>query len=276
MVAAAGRLYNGRPVVTESIMPVPFPFLRPAVLLVLPLLALSTVARADDVTPYRPSVSTPAQLPAVGQLEFEAGVLSSRTGSERRDSVPVLFKLAFSKEWGVLIGGDSVVQQREADGTRMRGLGDTNLTLKRAFVVDDATAYGLELSAKLPTARDAIGSGKADYTVNTIYSHDLGKLHLDANANLTRLGAPEPGTGRHQTGLAASFSLPVDERWSAVAELSGTHRAGEHTAQLLLAATWSPSKQLTFDAGMARGLTHDSPDWSLFTGVVLPLGHVLK
>lgn len=253
------------------------PTARHAVLLCAILLSASLCARADDdVTPYRPSVSTPAQLPKVGQLEFEAGLLSSKTGGQHRDSLPVLFKLAFSEQWGVLLGGDSVVQQREADGSRTRGLGDTSLTLKRAFLIDDATAYGLELTAKIPTARDPLGSGKADYTVNTIYSHDLGKVHLDANANLTRLGAPEPGLGRNQTGLAASFSMPVNERWSGVAELSGTHRAGEHTAQLLLAATYSPSKQLTFDAGIARGLTRDSQDWSLFTGVVLPLGHVLK
>ena len=61
-------------------------------------------AHADDeaaITPYRPSVSTPAQLPSPGQLEFELGGLaSSFSGGARRDSLPYTFKLAFSDEWG--------------------------------------------------------------------------------------------------------------------------------------------------------------------------------
>ena len=44
---------------------------------------------APSVTPYRPSVSTPAALSAPGWLEVEAGVLRSRSDDPaRRDSVP--------------------------------------------------------------------------------------------------------------------------------------------------------------------------------------------
>ena len=241
-------------------------------------LALACVvhgAHADDdagVTPYRPSVSSPAQLPAVGQLEYEAGFLSTKDGGARRDSMPVLFKLAFSEQWGMLVGGDAYVSARDAGGARARGLGDINVVLKRAFVIDSATAFGLELEAKLPTAKDSIGSGKADYMLNTIFSKDLGKVHMDANANLTRLGAWDAGTGRNQTGLSASFSTEVAEHWGATAELSGTHRSGaDNTAQLLLAAAYSPNKQVTIDVGVAHGLNAASPDWSLFGGLVVPL-----
>jgi hypothetical protein len=227
---------------------------------------------AGSVTPYRPSVSSPAQLPAVGQLEYEAGFLSTRAGGGRRDSMPVLFKLAFSEQWGVLVGADAYVSARDAGGTRARGLGDTSVTLKRAFLVDSATAFGLEFDAKLPTAKDSIGSGKADYTLNTIFSKDLGKVHMDANANLTRLGAWDAGTGRNQAGLSASFSTELAEHWGATAELSGTHRSGaDNTAQLLLAGAYSPSKHLTIDVGVAHGLNAASPDWSLFGGLVVPL-----
>ena len=243
--------------------------------LALLLASIAASALADEtaaVTPYRPSVSTPAQLPAVGQLEYEAGFLATRDHGERRDSMPVLFKYALSEQWGVLFGGDAFVSVRDADGHRARGLGDTELTLKRAFIIDSGTAFGLEFGAKLPTAKDSIGSGKADFTVNTIYSRDIGKVHMDANANLTRLGAHEDGASRNQTGLSASFSVPVSEKWAATAELSGTRRAGaDHTAQLLLAAAWSPTKQLTIDVGVAHGLTSASPEWSLFSGLVLPL-----
>lgn len=252
-------------------------FNRPLSLALLLACAANNALAADtgSVTPYRPSVSTPAQLPGVGQLEYEAGLLSTRQDGGRRDSMPVLFKLAFSEQWGVLAGGDAFVSARDADGVRSRGLGDTSVTLKRAFLIDDATAFGLEFTAKIPTAKDSIGSGKADFTLNTIYSKDFGKLHMDANANLTRLGAFEPGTGRAQSGLSTSFSTPLSERWGATAELSGTHRSGaDNTAQLLLAAAYSPSKRVTIDVGAARGLTAASPDWSLFGGLVVPLGQM--
>lgn len=235
----------------------------------------SLSAYADDdtaVTPYRPSVSSPAQLPASGQLELELGGLRSKSTDTRRDSLPYQFKLAFSKEWGILLGGEAQVVMHNADGSRDRGVGDTNLVLKRAFALDDTTALGAELGVKLPTANAIIGNGKNDVVINTILSKDIESLHIDANINATRLGFAEAGTGRIQTGLSASFSMPLDERWGAIAEISGTRRRGAPvTSQLLFAATFSPTKRMTVDFGIARGLARASQDWSFFTGIVLPV-----
>jgi hypothetical protein len=243
--------------------------------LMLSLCALVVPAHAaddDGVSPYRPSVSTPAQLPKPGQLEFELGGLSAKTGDARRDSLPYQFKLAFNKEWGVLLGGEAYVSARDDSGNRLRGVGDTNVVLKRAFEVDDATAFGLELNVKLPSAKDGIGSGKTDWTGNGIFSKDFGKLHMDTNLNFTRLGAIDPGTGRVQTGWSASFSHPLVDKWGATGELSGTHRNGmQNTAQLLGAVTYNASKTLVLDFGVARGLTGASQDWSFFAGAVFPL-----
>jgi len=224
----------------------------------------------EPITPYRPSVSTPAQLPFPGQLEFELGGLGM-SGASRRGSLPYLFKFAFSSEWGLLVGGDAHVWSRGEDG-RFEGVGDTNVTLKRAWVVDDATAFGVEVNVKLPTAKDPLGSGKADYDVNTIYSQDLGPVHMDANLNLTRLGLVDTGTSRTQLGWASAFTVNLSGRWGMIGELSGTHRAGADSAtQLLCALTFSPSKVLTFDMGLSRPLRPRPAATSLFAGVVLPL-----
>jgi hypothetical protein len=231
---------------------------------------------ADDlppVTPYRPSVASPAQLPAPGQLELEMGGLWSRTDDDRRDSLPYQLKLAFSPEWGVLLGGEAFVSDREG-GNRTNGFGDTTVTLKRAFLIDDATAFGLELTAKAPTAKDSIGSGKSDYTLNGIFSRDLGKVHMDLNLNETRLGAIDPGAGRMQTGWASSFSMPIADKWTATSELSGTRQSNvRNTSQLLAALTYNPTPRMAIDFGVAKGLTDASPDWSFFTGMVVPLAN---
>lgn len=244
-------------------------------LFALSLACAASSACADDtaITPYRPTVSNSAQLPAAGQLEFEAGGLSTKSDDERRVSLPILFKLAFNKEWGILLGGESFISARDSEGLRSRGIGDMSVVLKRAFAIEEGMAAGVEFGTKSPTAKDALGSGKADYTLNTVFSKDLGSIHLDANANLTRLGAYEPGTGRTQTGLSAAFSTALADKWTGVAELSGTRRSSvPGTAQFLLATSYSPSNRLTLDFGVAHGLTSASTTWAVFGGIVVPVG----
>jgi hypothetical protein len=240
------------------------------------LMLVAGAARAADddfepITPYRPSVSSPAQLPAAGQVELEFGGLQQRNDDSRRRSLPYLAKLAFDKEWGLLIGGEVHVWQRSGDD-RAQGPGDTTLTLKRAWAVDAASAFGLEFGVKLPTANDAIGSGRTDWSVNTIYSRDFGPVHMDANLNALRLGLADAGTSRTQLGASASFSTALSERWGITGELSGTRRTGaDHGAQVLAAVTYSTSKLLTFDIGVARAVRPTPATTSLFAGVVFPL-----
>lgn len=240
--------------------------------------ALWLPAHAADeggVTPYRPSVSTPAQLPLAGQLEFELGGLASNNPDGRYNSLPYTFKYAFNREWGVLLEGEAFVSA-PTDNGRVHGFGDTLLVLKRAFNVADATAFGLELAARLPTAPNGTGSGNTDWTINAIYSQDFGKnLHMDLNLNETRLGAPDPGAARMQTGLSGAFSHPLDEHWTATWELSGTRNSGAaSTAQVLGALSYAPNPDLVIDVGLAHGLNPGSPKWSFFTGMVVPLARL--
>ena len=238
------------------------------------LAALCTLAAAADddaITPYRPSVSSPAQLPVPGQVEIELGGLHARSDDSRRSSLPYTFKLAFSKEWGLVVGGEAHVWARDDSG-KAQGLGDTTLVLKHAWIVDDATAFGVELGTKLPTANDSIGSGRADYTLNTIFSRDIGPVHMDANLNATRLGVFDDGTGRTQFGASSSFSGALSNHWGLTGEVSGTHRSGAaNGTQLLAAFTYSPSKRLTFDVGLARAFRPTPATTQVFAGVVFPL-----
>ena len=232
-------------------------------------------ANAEDaahITPYRPTISNSAQLPTPGQVELELGLLATRNDANRR-SLPYLLKLAFNPDWGVLIGGEAYVSQRTDDGGSLSGIGNTVVTAKRAWIINDARAWGLEFSASLPSAKTEIGGGKTDLGVNGILSQDLGSLHLDTNLNLTRIGAIEADTGRIQTGLSAALTLPLVPRWSLAAELAATRRNGtDGTAQALTALTYSPSKTLTIDAGVSKGLRAGARDWSFFTGLVVPIG----
>jgi hypothetical protein len=234
-------------------------------------LAQSTVADAPSATPYRPSVSTPAALSAPGWLEVEAGVLHERSGgAARNDSLPYTLKLAFTPDWGMRLGGDAWVRQTDDTGQRLSGLGDSSVVLKRRFAIDDASAFGLEGGATLPTGRRGISSGKADYSVTGIFSADIGDYHTDINLGATRAGAVGAGTGRMQALWAASLSKALNDHWGMVGELSGTHQRGvDSTRQLLFAGSLNVSKSLVLDAGLARSLRSGVPDWSVFTGFTL-------
>jgi hypothetical protein len=229
-----------------------------------------------SVTPYRPSVSTPAALSAPGWLEIEAGALHAKgNGSERRDSLPYTLKLAFSPDWGVRVGGDAWVRQTNDVGQRLSGGGDGSIVLKRRFAINETSAFGLEAGATLPVGQKNISSGKSDYSLNAIYSADLGDYHTDLNLASTRIGAVDAGVSRAQTLWAASLSKLLNERWGIVGELSGTRQRGvDSSSQALFAVSYNVSKSLALDAGVARCIRAGVSDSSVFTGLTVLLARL--
>ncbi len=234
--------------------------------------------RAGDevsVTPYRPSVSTPAALSAPGWVEVEAGLSRTRGGGlDHVDSLPYTVKLAFNEDWGVRIGGNALVRQRASDGSSLSGGGDTAIVLKHRWAIDDDSALGLEGGVSLPTAKSGLGSGGTDALLNGIWSADLpAELHMDLNLAAARVGLTVPGVARWQWGWAGALSHALSDEWGLGAELSGlTQRGAPSTAQWLAAASYSPSKAVTWDIGVSHGLTSASPGWSVFAGVTFLAG----
>ena len=241
----------------------------------LPQLA-SAAEEAVSVTPYRPSVSTPAALSAPGWVEFEAGGQRIRAGdSSQRVSLPYTLKLAFTPDWGVRFGGEAWVRQTDDMGQRISGAGDSSIVVKRRFAIDDASAFGLEGGATLPTGRKGISADKASYSVNGIYSADIGSLHTDVNLLGTRVGIADAGVSRLQWLWAASLSKALNDDWGVVGELSGTQQRGaDSSSQFLFAASYNLSKSMTLDAGFSRSLKSGTPEWSVFSGVTLLLGRL--
>lgn len=242
-------------------------------------LAVATCATiafaADDegpsVTPYRPSVSTPAALSEPGWVEAEFGGIRTHAAGAHVDALPYTLKLAFSPDWGVRLGGNLWVKAVDNHDASLSGGGDTSIVLKRRFALDDAAAFGLEAGVSLPTATTGLGSGGHDQMLNGIYSTDLPHgLHTDLNVYGTRFGADTPGVSRHMLGWAASLSGNLDEHWGAGAELSGTHQGGAgNSTQLLGSLSYSPSKRVAFDGGVARSEAAGQHGWSVFAGVTV-------
>ena len=256
------------------------------VAVLLSLASLAAFAEEGDarpaVVPYRPTISTPAQLSVPGWLEGELGGLYAKSrdvedGSARRASVPYTLKYAFTDDWGLRVGGELLVHATDADGTRATGFGDTAVVAKRRFAIDESSAFGVEIGAAFATARRGLstGSGRTDWSANLIHSADSGAWHTDLNLINTRLGVHDEGRSRLQTVAAAAASHPIDDRWGATAEWSGSRQHGAHgTAQVLGALTWSARRDLVFDVGGARGLNHATPTWQAFVGATVLLGRL--
>jgi hypothetical protein len=135
------------------------------ILLALPLVTLlaaaSHLAIAKDsapaATPYRPSLANPAELPAPGWLEFEAGWQRLSGGEDpRRDSLPVMAKLAFSERRGAFAELDAGTRAGTA-ATRQYMLGGS-CSLNPRLVLDLGVACGLTAaSADWSVAFDVTG-----------------------------------------------------------------------------------------------------------------------
>ena len=74
------------------------------------------------MVPYRPSVATPADLPAPGWPELEAGVAWAKGGDSAHSfSSPITFKLAWNESWAILIGTDAYDWQLQSRHDRATG-----------------------------------------------------------------------------------------------------------------------------------------------------------
>lgn len=239
------------------------------------LLSPALAAEEVSVTPYRPTVTNPAGLSAPGWLELETGLMQQKEqDGSRQDSLPYLFKFAFTSDFGVMLGGDALLAQRAADGSRQSGGGDTSLLLKHRFALETAE-LGCEYGFKAPTAARGLGSGERDYTFNGIYSRNFGQHEMDSNLNVTRIGGALPGEGRYEYGWSATVFHALKNGWGGMAELSGTARSGTlPRSQWLIAANYEWSPRLVLDLGLSSGIDKRSHRYAVFAGMSMLLGKV--
>jgi len=254
----------------------------PGIAAAIALLGLcGAVHAADDdsdpaVTPYRPTVSNPADLPVPGWLEAEFGALRVLgEDRSRSDSAPWLLKYAFDENHGLLLGGNAFVSERMPGASTRHSIGDTFLEWKQRFPLTDKAAFGIEAGVVAPTAGHDLGIGKPQWLINGIFSDDLGALHLDVNVGEAHGGDQPTRVSSWQTAWAAAISAPLAGDWGAAFELSGTRQRGTATqSEALLALSYNVSHRLSLDAGTAWGLARSAHGRGLFAGATVLLGRL--
>jgi hypothetical protein len=246
------------------------------------ILLVAANAFADDnadvqtVTPYRPTISNPADLPVPGWLEGEFGGLHTNAeDGSRDDSVPFLLKYAFNENSGLLLGGNAYVRNRLPGTAANSGVGDIAIEWKQRFPLNEQTALGFEFGPTLPTAKDALGVGKPAWTLNTILSTDLGATHLDLNAGATRFTLHVPQAASTQGMWAAAASWTLVDKLGGALEISGSHQRGvESQSQMLGALNYNANALLVLDGGVSYGLHRAGHDIGVFAGATMRLGRL--
>ena len=228
--------------------------------------------QADElpsVTPYRPTISNPAELSAPRHLEIEAGFEhGSGAGLAKHLAAPVTLKYALNEDWGVLLNSGWLYEDSR-DGPLLDGWNSTSLLIKHRHLLNDAQALGIEFGLATPADAGHFTQGQPDLLLNTIYSVDIDKTRVDANLGFTRLGDTETSIDRHQYQWALAVSHPVTDDWSLAAEWAGNVREGSSAYnQLLLCAAYGLSRTIVIDMGGAYGLSGDSAaTQNVFMGV---------
>jgi len=240
-----------------------------------PLLFISFIpfiAHAEQltVTPYRPTVSNPAELSALRHLEVEFGAQSNQPGmQEERNSLPFLLKYPFADQWGLLVGGEAWIKSRNTDET-ISGFGNTSVLLKHYYPINPTLAVGFEAGAVLPSARQSLGQGRTDYLANFIVSQDISDLRIDVNAGLTRKGLKEDDLDRYRYNWAIAASQMFTEHWGIAGEFSGVlAQQQKPTSQFLASLNYLMTPQLMLDFGGTAGMTSVTDNYTVFAGLTL-------
>jgi hypothetical protein len=233
--------------------------------LLLPLLLFSILAQAQplEVTPYRPTVSNPAELSALKHLEVEFGLQANQPWrNEERTSLPFLLKYPFHKNFGLLVGGEAWINQESSTG-----YGNTSLLLKYYLPLSSTLAIGFEGGAVLPSAKQPLGQGRTDWLGNFIISQDIADLRIDLNAGVIRQGYHETQHDQYKYSWALAASHPLTENLGIAGEFSGFLGQDQAaTSQWLMALDYQVSRLLIIDFGGSVGLTDASDDYGVFTG----------
>ncbi|NWF91856.1 MAG: transporter [Syntrophaceae bacterium] len=223
----------------------------------------------------RPLTTDDAWTVEKGELQFETGLDVSRQDNHDREVSPSLtisYGLLERMDVGI---GSAYLFARPKEEENENGLGDTEVKLKyRLFDEKDCLpAFAIGGKLKIPTASESkgLGSGKADFGIDTMVTKKLRKkwvFHL--NLGYTFVG--EHGAD-NELNYSAAAQFILSDRWALVGEMVGVNnlngRKRDDPISGLLGAYCLISDDVIWDAGIEIGMNRAAPDFRFTTGLTL-------
>ncbi|HEV7374446.1 MAG TPA: transporter [Pyrinomonadaceae bacterium] len=233
----------------------------------------------EFINPARPGVSNPAELQKPGVLQIEYGYDGSFRASDHHteQTAPLALRFAVTTRFLFELDLDTLNSQTDETGTRLTGIGDTQIGFQVVAFKDTEKHPALAFAyyAKLPTAsaEKGLGTGRVDHKIITLLSKKFGETDMDFNAAYLIVGR-EHGSGWVTGGQAAlAFERNFENNFGVQGELSGQTKDDVQPIGLyaLGALTYKVNRRLVLDSGMRFGLTHDAPRVGVFAGMTIGL-----
>ncbi|MBS1814392.1 MAG: hypothetical protein JSS87_05920 [Acidobacteria bacterium] len=233
--------------------------------------------------PGRPTISNPAYIPAPGYLQFEQGVqitagapgVDTQIGINQSTKIALNHRLLVVSQW-------QPITRTVTTGASETDQGDFALGAQLLITKNHpegsykpTLAVGYQRTVHAGTAPDFDAAGNRNSVV-LFASGKLGPLDYDANF-LFNEQVNGPDVRRLQTGQAIAFSKDITRKLSGSGEIWHFTQPfdHDHAVGTLWALNYTAKPNLVFDAGISRGLTHNSAHWYGFFGCTYLLPHAL-
>ncbi len=223
----------------------------------------------------RPLTTDDAGTVEKGKFQLEVGFDFTRHGNHDKElgpSMTLTYGLFERMDVGI---GSGYLFVHPSEGKKEKGFVDTELKLKYRWIdeKDWSPAFATTGRIKFPTASETkgLGSGKTDFSINTILTKNLGKrlvLHLDLGYTII---GEKYGNNEFNYSLAAQFVLT--DKWALVGEVVAVNnfngRHGDDPLSGLMGAYYLITDNIVWDAGVEIGMNKAAPDFRLTTGLTL-------
>ncbi len=231
---------------------------------------------SSPVFASRPLTTDDAGTVQKGEFQVETGFDFARQDHREAEISPSLtVSYGLLEKMDVWIGSEYLFVRHEEGENEENGLGDTALRLKYRFFdeADGMPAFAVSGMLKVPTASESkgLGSGKTDFSINTILTKNLGeRLVLHLNLGYTFIGEKHCSNELNYS-LAAQFILT--DRWALVGEvvamnhLNGRH--GDDPLSGLVGTYYLITDKIIWDAGIGIGMSRAAPNFQFTTGFTL-------
>ena len=141
-----------------------------------------------------------------GNVEIENGLARNATGRDRLDAFQVQVSYGLTPTLDLLLQ-PSWIWQRLADGTALRGAGDTNLDAKWRFFGEAPASLALRAGLTLPTSEPGLGIHRGNVSPHALLVLTLDAAPWTAHANLGYTHVPGGEGVRRDLGHASAAAM---------------------------------------------------------------------
>ncbi|MBV1706994.1 MAG: transporter [Hyphomicrobiales bacterium] len=235
-----------------------------------------------EFSPHRPGKANSATTLDAGQIELESDFvnitndpLNSVHPGTRAMTIgaPILY-VGLTNFMELDIGTNLFNFQSQFDGTsttKAHGFGDSSVALGiNLFGNEGGPALGLVPSVKIPTAKDPLGNGYAEYALAVPFAFNIpgnGQAEVEADYGYIRNDANNGYTSSYGFVANVSYRTPVKHLGVGI-ELAGSVPMDTRQFSLSLDpfVTYLVAKNLQIDAGAYLGLNKYTPRAIFYTG----------